>query len=222
MCMLIATFFLDSTRKEQKHAISLLNVRIRGVTTADSIGGKCWTPWLCHRLPLVSEHLAEVGTTCPPCSRWHTCARAPTYTTICFIRCPWWSWKPHILSWRGEDVCQKNAMVTFFSERPLPRNLWGLLSETSRATNRKEKTEREREKDESVSCSRTKVGLCFREGNIVNLHRVGTASWVTAPSAHFSCINEKPKFTDYHHNCAELKSKPAKATLAPHHTFTSF
>lgn len=42
--------------------------------------------------------------------------------------------------------------------------------------------ERKKERDGSASCSRAKVGLCFREGNSVNLQRRGSARSVTVAS----------------------------------------
>lgn len=71
---------------------------------------------------LVSKRLAEV------CHRAHrqTCACTHTRTDInnrMLYRCPPMSWKPYILSKREDAVCQKDAMVTFFLESPLPRNL---------------------------------------------------------------------------------------------------
>lgn len=112
------------------------------------------------RLPPVFEHLAEVGTTCSSCSRWRTCTRPHIHNYMLYkvpivvMETPY----PELL---GRCCVPKKCHGNFFfSERLLPRNLWGLLSETSRATNTQGK--REREKDESVSCSSTKVGLCFR------------------------------------------------------------
>lgn len=147
-----------------------------------------------------SKHLAAVGKRCPSSTHTRMHAHIHTYTIVFFIRCPVMSWQPHILSKREDVVCQKNAMVTFFLKTMLPRNLWSLLSETSRETNGQREGEwgmrnwgkRETERDGSVSCSRAKVGLCFREGNIVNLRWGGAASSLMAPSVNSAVEMMRP------------------------------
>lgn len=104
--------------------------------------------------------------------------------------------------------CQKDAMVTFFLKRLLPRNLWSLLSETSRATNRQGTREAERggERDGCVSCSGAEVSLCFRQWRTVWTH--GAAS----PTASSSSMGVAPHVHDrpavIYCQCCENCAKP--------------